>query len=372
MALLRGSLGELRRGTSAAAREALPGSPADLIAMKMPLADPRTPWRARYLAAEWLLLAHLKRLQMDPVPPLTRGQQDLAKAWLLIQTAYDQSRDLVAGGVGLDLYRGSNPGARASATLALSNAVGQEKVPDGLTAAMTSLALEISVRLKNPSSMAKAAAYAALRPDLPPRDKTFALVAAAHGGAWVDATRWARELEGTRMLTAFHQAALADPSAFDYSALGRAVPPPGEPASPLLDSVRYNVKDARFRPRHVKGPEAQAAALRSSLGTDWTATGPLPTPLLRIGSAAHWLKPGAVEVPLTGPSSPRHLDLCGYAELPGGGVQAEALSLLEAPDRPGLWTGTLLVRRPSAGGPLEIEFEAQLETEAALDEPASR
>lgn len=374
MALLRGSLGELRKGSPAAAREALPGSPADQIAMRMPLADSRTPWRARYVAAEWLLLAHLRRLRMEPVPPLTRDQQDLTKAWLLIQSAFDQSRDLVPGGAGLDLYRGANPGARVSAAVALSNAVGQEKVPDGLTAAMTSLAVEISARLKNPAFMAKAAAYAALRPDLPPRDKAFALVAAAHGGDWTNAARWLRELEGNRMLAAFHQSALADPAAFDYSALGTVLPPQASQAPPLLDSARYSVKEARFKTRYVRGPEAQTAPLRAALGRDWTATGPVAHPLLRVGSTAHWLKPGAQNVPLTGPASPHRLDLGGYTEFPGGGVQTEILSLLESPDRPGFWTGTLLVRQPSAEGPLEIAFEAQLETEAdtATGEPGSR
>ena len=55
---------KLAKGGPAAVKEAERNGPVDTLLMRMPSAG--TPWRAKYLAAEWLLRAHLLRIQQDP------------------------------------------------------------------------------------------------------------------------------------------------------------------------------------------------------------------------------------------------------------------------------------------------------------------
>ena len=364
LSLLRGSLGILRKGGVATIREASPGSPVDQIAMGLPLTDERTPWRARFIASEWLLLAHLERLKMAPIPEVTSTQRDLGQAWVLIQNAYEQSQGIVVGTRRMNLYQGSDINLRAAATRITADQVGQELIPEGLSKAMTSLALEISVRLMQPDPMAKAAAYVATRTDLSPRDTTYALMAAVHGGAWKNAIRWALELQGARIFTALHQSALANPECFDYSVFAQSAVPVEPPGTFPTPTSRYLVKDFRLRLRGSQGSSAGGAALTAAFAGTWQGTGMLPNPLLRVGAAAHWQKPGATPVPLTGFASSSGISLCGYALLPSGGQRKESLSLAMDPDRPGTWTGRLVAEQPSAEGTFVAEFDVEMDLEA--------
>ncbi len=364
LSLLRGSLGILRKGGPVATREATPGSPVDQIAMGLPLADDRTPWRARFIASEWLLLAHLERLKMVPIPDVTSAQRDLDQAWTLIQNAYEQSQSIVVGTRRMNLYQGSDINLRLAATRITADQVGQEMVPEGLSKAMTSLALEVSVRLMQPDRMAKAAAYVASRADLSPRDTTYALMAAAHGGAWKHAIRWALELQGSRIHTALHQSALVNPECFDYSVFAQSTVPVGPPGTFPTPTSRYLVKDLRLRRRDTHGSAASGTALKATSGETWQGTGILPNPLLRVGSAAHWQKPGPIPIPLTGFASSSGMSLCGYALLPSGGQQKESLSLAPDPGRPGTWMGRLVIEQPSPEGPFVAEFDVEMDLEA--------
>ena len=318
--LLRSSLDVLRKGGTEAAREAQPGSPADRIVTTLrQTGDARTPWRARFLAAEWLLLAHLERLRMVPVPAVAQEKQDLELAWTLVQNAYERSQGVVVDSKGLDTYRGENATLRMEATKTLSGRVGVEDVPEALRLAVVSLALEIAARRQDPVSMGKAATYASKLTNLSPRDKAFALMDATHGGAWAEAIRWARELDGSKVFRAFHQAALGDPEIFDYSVLlDLAAPKAGLPslAAPL---ERREVKNLRLRrclaelwsPGHTTAPPRR----RSPLAEAWAAAHPpgrrghdrrLRTP--GIPGPAHRRAAHRGPLPLAGPRPPRHLD----------------------------------------------------------------
>ena len=358
--LLRSSLDVLRKGGTEASREAQPGSPADRIVTTLrQTGDARTPWRARFLAAEWLLLAHLERLRMVPVPAVAQEKQDLELAWTLVQNAYERSQGVVVDSKGLDTYRGENATLRMEATKTLSGRVGVEDVPEALRLAVVSLALEIAARRQDPVSMGKAATYASKLTNLSPRDKAFALMDATHGGAWAEAIRWARELDGSKVFRAFHQAALGDPEIFDYSVLlDLAAPKAGLPslAAPL---ERREVKNLRLRLKSAQGPEPQTKALQAAFGGAWQSSGPLATPLLRLGAGAHWLKPGPRPIPLAGAATTEGYELRGYLDLPTGGQRTEALSLWQDPARPGTWTGRLTAAQPTAEGPLTAVFEAE-------------
>jgi len=360
LTLLRSSLDQLRKNSPNAARDAQPGSPADKIVTTMSLTDAATPWRARFMASEWLLLAHLRREKLVPVPEVTLEHRDLALAWTLVQNAYEQSQGVLHETKGFEVFRGEDAQKRGASTTALSQRVGVEQVPEALQAAVVSLALEVSVRLLDPEAMAKAAGYAAKRSDLNTRDKAFALMAAAHGSAWADAIRWAKELEGTKVMRAVHDAALADPGNFDYSVFA-GLPVPGKAeAGPLAGSTEFEVQDFRLRLLSVQGPEAASKALKAAFGPDWQGTGPLPTRLLRLGAAAHWQKPGKTSLPLTGFASTNRLELRGYLDLSTGGQRKETLSLSPAKGRPRIWTGRLLAEQPTVEGPLSAEFQAEV------------
>ena len=361
LTMLRSSLDQLRKGTPAAAKEARPDSPMDKFAMTLPLTGQQVPWRAQFMAAEWLLLAHLERHRMTPVPEVTLAERDLGRAWILVQNAWERSTGVVGEEATADVYRGEFAPRRVTSAAALNDRVGVEEVPEALRNAVASLALEISVRLMRPEAMAKAAQYAHRLKNPSQRDKTFAMMAAAHGNAWPLALRWAQELAGTKVLGSFHQSAIANPESFDYSVLPDLAAPSGSEGPGLEGSGRWEVKDLRLRLRQVQGPEASTKALREALGDGWRSFGPQPTPFLRIGSAAHWQKPGQTPVPLTGMATPQGYVLRGYVDLPSGTVRKETLSLTLDPARPGTWGGQLVAEQPTAAGSVLMTFDAELD-----------
>jgi hypothetical protein len=357
-ALLRSSLATLQTGSPAARAEAGLGSPADRVAMKMSLTDPGTPWRARYLAAEWLLRAHLLRGQTDPVPAVSLERKDLLQAWRLISFAQEQSRQpLPTTHAPSLLYRGHDPIARMQAAEALSNQVGLGHISPALVTAMDTLALEIAVRLEDPALMAKALDPVQRSPQLQPRDKAFALMASAHAGRGDAARTWGLQLSGAPAFTGLHDRALRLGDSFDYTIFALPGFEPAVSSGPLPPSTPLAVKDYRIRLASAEG--AAGDRIREAFGTAWHASGPA-APIQRLGALARWQAPGEGLPPLTGPATSDRIQLIGYLDLPKG-RRIDTLDLKPDPARPGVWVGVLQSDRPAESGRTVLRFDAELE-----------
>lgn len=358
--LLKSSLAKLQAKSPEAIADVEPGSPVERAAMKLTLAGPDSNWRVSYLAAEWLLQAYLLRSRLEPVPAVTRERRDLEQAWKLITVASDQSRRTIVPGAGAGFYRGSDPRARSEAARSLSNQVGQERVPAAFAQSMDTLALEIAVRLEDANLMATALEPILQHPQLQPRDKTFALMAAAHSGHWEKARTWCQQLTGTPVLKALHERAQERPDGFDYSVmafddLGTA---PRPTAPPL--AAELQVKEFRIRLVEVQGETAAASRIREAYATNWHS-GESAVPILRRGALARWQAPGDHTPTLTGACDPGHMRLLGYQDLPEGGRRIDTLDLKPDGARPNTWIGTLQSDRPSGAERIRLRFEAELD-----------
>jgi hypothetical protein len=356
MTLVRGSLAKLAKGGPAAVKEAERNGPVDTLLMRMPSAG--TPWRAKYLAAEWLLRAHLLRIQQDPA---NAGREALEKGWELGWSARSESRDTVMAPSG-PLYRGDNAKARLASAEALSNSIQSQKQSTEQVAALDSVVLEIAMRTEDPARMALVAAALAPRKDLSGRDRILAFQAAAHAGRWVEVARWGQELEdGGKVLPAFHDAALTQPEAFDYAALlawVRLASPPV--ATALPPSQVFQVSHFRLRLREASGPGSEA--VRKAYPEGWQESPAILPPLMRLGAAAHWQRPAARPMPLSGGADATHLDLHGFLDNPSGTRRTERLQASADPARPGWWTGRWSIEtRAPDGTILKADFEAELE-----------
>ncbi|GLH73213.1 hypothetical protein GETHLI_17150 [Geothrix limicola] len=363
-AVLRSSLAKFQADPQAALADVEPGSPVERTAMKMILTGGSSTWRTRYLAAEWLLQAHLLRSRMEPVPAVTRERQDLEQAWRLVSTALAQSRRTIVPRGGASFYRGADPVKRSEAAQALSNRVGQEHVPEEFTRTMNTLALEIAVRLEDPSRMAEALEPVLPLTDLRPRDKTFALVAATHCGRWDEARAWCRDLVGTPSFKVLHDRAQEHAASFDYTFLSLDVPasaawPPAATTPPAV-AAELPVAEVRIRLLDVQGDAASAAKIREAYPVGWSAGGPT-TPILRRGALARWQVPGAHPPTLTGACGPDRMRLLGYQDLPEGGRRLDTLDLRPDATRSGTWVGTLQSDRPSEAGPVSLRFDVELD-----------
>lgn len=354
MTLIRGSLATLAKGGPAAQTEAARGGTVDTLIMRLPAAG--TPWRAKYLAAEWLLRAHLLRLQADP----GLGREALEKAWDLGWSARLESKDLETAPTG-DLYRGPSGAARVRAATVLSNSIqaplrGAEQV-----AALDAVVLETAVRLDDPARMGLAAEAVAARKDLGDRDRTFAFLAAAHAGRWPDLLRWGGELEaGGKVLGSFHAAALARADAFDYAALlawarlAAPAPPKVLPPPAVLAVARF-----RIRLKEASGPGAEE--VRKATPEGWQESPAGAHTLARSGAVARWLRPAARPMPLCGGATETTLDLHGFQEAPGGARRTERLTAVADPARAGWWTGTWTMESRAGGGVLKAVFDLEME-----------
>jgi len=355
-AMVRSSLGKLARGGPEAVKEAEKGGPVDVMLMQMPAAG--TPWRAKYLAAEWLLRAHMLRLSQDPA---LAGREALEKAWDLAWTARAETGRAVVAPTG-PLYRGSDGKARVAAAEALSSSIHAEKQLPEQIAALDSVVLEVAMRLEDPARMGEAAALLAPRKDLSDRDRIFAFMAAAHAGRWEDVARWGKELEaGGKVLPAFHESAFKEPESFDYAALlawARLASPMASTAVP--PSQRFQIAHFRLRLRETSGPGSDA--VRKAFAEGWQDSPAGDQALVRMGAAARWLRPSARPLPLCGGASATTLDLFGFQEAPGGARRTERLQATADPARVGWWTGRLsLETRAADGGMQKADFEVELE-----------
>lgn len=356
MTLVRGSLAKLAKGGPAALKEAERNGPVDTLLMRMPAAG--TPWRAKYLAAEWLLRAHLLRLQQDPALP---GREALEKAWELGWSARTESRDTVLASTG-PLYRGGDAKARMASAEALSNSIQSQKQSTEQVAALDSVVLEIAMRTEDPARMALVATALAPRKDLSDRDRVLAFQAAAHAGLWTEVARWGKELEdGGKVLPAFHSAALAQPEAFDYAALLAWVRLAGpKAAAELPPSQAFQVRHFRLRLREASGPGSEA--VRKAYPEGWQDSPAIEQPLMRLGATAHWLRPATRPMPLCGGADATRLDLHGFQDNPSGTRRTERLQASADPARPGWWTGRWSIEnRAPDGTVLKADFDAELE-----------
>jgi hypothetical protein len=359
-ALIRSSLAKLQKDPQAARADLEVDSPVDRAAMRMPLSGPGAPWRAKYLAAEWLLQAHLLRSRAQPVPAVTRERLDLEQAWKLLFIAQEESRRTIVGTSGSNLYRGSDPTARVMAAQALSNSVGQEKVPAAFTEAMQTLALEIAVRLEDPSRMILALEPVLAHPALRPRDKTFALVAAVHGGRWEAARSLCQQLSGTPGFQSLHDRALSQADAFDYTVFDTLAPEPPPAMPAVLATSTSKVGALRLRLSSAEGDPALSAKVREAYPPGWHAPEPQGSALVRRGAAARWAAPGDPFLPLTGLSSSERLFLRGYEDQPEG-RRVDTLDLRPDASRPGRWVGRLSSQYPGPSGGALFQFEVELE-----------
>jgi hypothetical protein len=353
---VRSSLAKLAKGGPEAAKEAQKGSPVDVLLMRMPAAG--TPWRAKYLAAEWLLRAHMVRLAQDPA---LAGRETLEKAWDLAWTARAETGRTVVAPTG-PLYRGADQKARVASAEALSSSIQAEKQLPEQIAALDSVVLEVAMRLEDPARMGQAAALLAPRTDLSDRDRIFAFMAAAHAGRWEDVARWGKELEaGGKVLPAFHESALKEPESFDYTALLAWVRLANPPAATALPAAqRFQIARFRLRLREASGPGSEA--VRKAFAEGWQDSPAGEQVLVRMGAAARWQRPSNRPLPLCGGAGAATLDLYGFQEAPGGARRTERLQAAADASRPGWWTGRLgLETRAADGGTQKADFDVELE-----------
>jgi hypothetical protein len=356
LTILKSSLAVLRKGGPKALGEAKPGSTADTTAMKVELGQSR--WETRLAAAEWLLLAHIQRASQNPAADPAQAA-DLNRAWLLVDAAQKGSKEMVNTSGKLDLYRGTDASRRMASAQALSDAIQVQEVPKEYKQALLGIAIEIAVRLRDGAKMARATAGLKEPADLPSdRDRTFALMACAHGGRFALAGRLhAALLAQGRILPALHDAAVADPEAVDYAALGdwlaTQAPADAEPAPDarrLIASLRLRLKEVRHT------DPAQAQRIQAGFPAGWQASGPFEAPLIRQGAVAHWQKPGATPIPLVGAWTDARLSLTGYLQGPAG-RRVESLDLRPDSARPGTWTGQLTAVQGAATLVLDAELQ---------------
>jgi len=358
--LIRSSLAKLQKNPQAGLQDVEVDSPVDRAAMRMSLTGPGTPWRAKYLAAEWLLQAHLLRSKIQPVPAITRDRLDLEQAWKLITIASEESRRTIVATSGMNLYRGSDPAARVAAAQALSNSVGQEKVPAAFTEAMQTLALEIAVRLEDVQRMAQALEPVLGHPTLRPRDQSFALVAAVHGGRWEAVHSLCQQLSGTPGFQSLHARAQVLAEAFDYTVFDalKLAPPPAKPA--LLSASTSRVGALRLRLSSAEGDPNLSAQIRAHYPSGWQSPSLGESSLIRKGAAARWTPPGDQFLPLTGLASGERLYLRGYEDLQEG-RRVDTLDLKPDAARPGCWIGRLSSQVPGPSGGALFQFDVELE-----------
>lgn len=354
--ILKSSLAVLRKGGPKAREEARPGSPADTAAMKTDLALTR--WETRLAAAEWLLLAHLQRTTPNPTTDPAQAA-DLNRAWLLVDAAQKGSKQIVNTSGKLDLYRGADASRRMASAQALSDSIQVQEVPKEYKQALSGIAIEIAVRLRDAAKMAQATAGIIEVSDIATnRDRTYALMACAHGGRFALANKLhATLLSQGRILPALHDAALADPEAVDYSALAEwfAVQAPMD-ATPAPD-VRGPIASLRLRLNEVRHSDpAQVQRIKAGFPEGWQASGPFESPLIRQGAVTHWQKPGATPIPMVGAWTAERITLTGYL-LGSTGRRVESLDLKPNVAHPGAWTGTLTVVQGATTLVLDAEME---------------
>ncbi len=355
--LLKASLSTLNRGGEAAKQEAKRQSPADALAMRLPVAG--TPWGVKSLAAEWLLKAHLLRRKEDPS---ASPDGALEKAWELAWVARSEARNLQMTSPGANLYRGSDAKTRAAAAAAVNDSIKTQDLSTEVKAALDALPLEIAVRLEDPQKMALAAEAVSTRPSLPERDRAYAFLASAHAGRWADVLRWGTELEaGGKLLASYHARALEQAEAVDYAALlawVRATRP--QPAADFPPSQVFEVTKFRLKLREASGPGSEA--IRQAYPEGWQDAAEPGSTLLRIGALAHWQRPAQRPMPLTGGAGRDRLDLYGFLDSPSGARRTERLEAKADATRPGWWTGRWsLEGKDAKGGVLKADFDLELQ-----------
>jgi hypothetical protein len=356
MASLRASLAKLERGTPDF-EEIKQGSALDGFVMRM--AASNTPWRAKYLAAEWLLRAHVARARQADVKA---SRADLEKGWLLIDSAIHDSKQIVVGETGL-LYRGADAQRRQAAATALSDAIQPQEVPKDLAKALLATSIETAVRLGDPIKMSKALApILEGKIQLADRPKTYAWMAAAHSGQWSAFRVWSDELKAQgKILPAIHQGAVNDAEAIDYSALAEAGDKLHLETPKELPSSRSIVKELRLKLREVRAKDAATSSqVLANFPKDWQKVGPLDASLMRSGAIAHWQKPARTPIPMSGSWSADQLNLFGYVEATHG-RRTELLQAKPDPARPGTWIGTLSTEQGSGSDALTLILDLELD-----------
>jgi len=334
------SMGRLERQDPGGKKDLEDSSPLRAAALAM---DPtKATEKARYATASWLWATNLIR-GLHPGKDQTylqaaRGQADLLKAWVLLET------------VGGDLAR-SRDGMR----------------------------LEIAWRLLDVDRMRGAYAAVSARPDLSVRELVHCFFVSAHLGLW-DATRkhaQALVAQGGQ-LDSLHASAEGLSTMPDYQSLLRAVESGHPDRDPGPLAVRsYRITKQRAKVRRVTGSDKALLKEAETWPRDWVPKPDATASLLQLGAVAHWAEGGG-QPPISGFIEPARLYLAGYragqGESGDAGRQEQVWDLRPEAQAPGRWRGTHTLTASRAGADpksapaFQVTFDVEWELQP-LDPP---
>lgn len=365
------SLARLKANDPKAAEDVKPGSAVERTALSPDLE--KAPWARKTQASEWLLRAYIfKQRGLPPAPGAAlAGATDpyLAKAWKLLQGAeMDASKELIG--------RESISSRNSSITAMDRNAVSRNDSGLGIAQrenlwmVLEWLRLEVAWRMKSPANMVVALPPFEKREKLDGREQLHAFMAAAHAGQWPLFIRLGEALSGNGGLDRLKALALQDWGLPDYAGLLKQVQLAVPAAGPgPLPPAELPVKNLGLRLKAFR-TEDPALAEKLKASTDWSDSGPVEVPLLRVGAVTHWLKPGGTAMPLVGRMAGDLLALEGSADLAlkgGTAWRKERYRLQPAADVAGRWTGTLEVDQQALDGTVPPAQVFHMSFEVRLD-----
>lgn len=246
------------------------------------------------------------------------------------------------------------------------------------------LKLEIAWHLLDIEKMEAAYRFISKLNDLQDRELVYCFLAAVHLGQWED-------LKGFEALakskgfefSGFHQRALSNLSMFDYESILKSIEL-GKPAISITPrAVRsYRVKKWRVKFVSITGSDQSLLKPITSQLTDkakgWRSHEESTVLLAQVGAVAHWLESYA-QPPVSGFIEPDRIFLTGYRETnlstEGPLRQFDVWDMRLDPSRPGYWVGTNIMRARKPGAaestPPSIQLVMEHEWQLELNEDLS-
>ena len=373
------SLARLRANDPKAADDVKPGSPVERTALSPDL--DRAPWARRVQASEWLLRAYIFRQRSLPPAPgsaLAAGSDlYLDRAWRLLQGAESQAGKEMVGREVISSRNTSVSSADRNAVTRSDSGLGIAE-RENYWMVLEWIRLEVAWRMKDPARMVEALKPFPTRKSLDGRERLHAFMAAAHAGEWAAFLKWGEELEAAGQTDRLRALATADWTLPDYAGLLKQVRQQQPPAGPGRQAAaELRVKSMGLLLKGFRTEDATLAEKLKAQGA-WADSGPIDTPMLRIGAVTHWLKPGATPLPLVGTMTADQLRLEGSVDLalPAGTAWRKERYLLKpSADAPGRWTGNLEVTQQALDGTVPaaqvftLTFEVRLDLEERPSNP---
>ena len=364
--LLKSSVHKLRTGKAQLSDIAQDS----LVRRTLKSSDPtHSPWEFQLLVSEWYLRAQMLATGSQfPIP--APGHPDLITAWDWLGSARQKSQSLEMNPTG-PLYRGQDALRRMEATQKLSDSINTREIPSDAAKAMVWIGLEVAVRLQDGPKAAEALKPALQSKDLKARELSLALMASGYAGQWNAMSTFGDALGANpSVLPQLRALATYSPAMPDFGAVLELV---REDLPSILETQvgQWQIHQMTY---HFQKAECADPTFtqRAKEAYAQASTGPLVPPISRYGGVVHWMKPGSVAIPMSGPATKGRLRLRGQAVKAVDGLKLgllETLDLVQNPANPRRWTGTQRTEQTVLEGqaPFSKTYTLILDVEAELE-----